>query len=105
MSKVDDAINKERKRRDNAIKKAAIFAEAEAKLRSPVDTGQLRRSISHETESNENESKARIGTNTEYAIWVELGSSKTKAQPFLRPSIEENLDKLREIIRKELELK
>ena len=71
------------------------FVEAEAKLRTPVDTGTLRRSINFVVD--EGESSVTIGTNVEYSSYVEKGSSKQKAQPFLTPAIEENLIKLQEI--------
>lgn len=62
-----------------------LQAEGYAKLAAPVDTGRLRNSITHDTE--EAEQAAYIGTNVEYAAYVELGTSKTRAQPFLRPAV------------------
>lgn len=54
-----------------ALEKAALFIENEAKLRCPVgDTGLLRASITHDVEGNE----AVIGTNMEYAPYVEYGT-------------------------------
>ena len=59
---------------DAAIEKAlemiGIKAERYAKLDCPVDTGLLRNSISHAQEK----STAYIGTNVEYAPYVELGT-------------------------------
>ncbi|MEC1768285.1 HK97-gp10 family putative phage morphogenesis protein [Schinkia azotoformans] len=102
MSKFQEAIQQMKEKRDKTIKEIAMFVEAESKLRSPVDTGHLRRSISHETESDEEVSKAFVGTNVEYAPVVEMGSvvKNIKAQPFLRPSIEENLGAIQDIIKK-----
>lgn len=48
-----------------------------------VDTGRLRGSISHATD----ESAAYIGTNVEYGPYVELGTRKMAARPFLRNAI------------------
>ncbi|MBW7649789.1 HK97-gp10 family putative phage morphogenesis protein [Anoxybacillus sp. ST4] len=102
MSRFQEEIQKMRERREKTIKEIAIFVEAEAKLRAPVKTGHLRRSISHETENSETQSKAYIGTNVEYAPYVEFGvaSKNIKPQPYLRPAIEENKDKIKEIIEK-----
>lgn len=47
-----------------------------------VRTGRLRSSISHARDDN----AAYIGTNVEYAPYVELGTSKMKERPFLRPA-------------------
>ena len=49
-------------------------AASTAANKAPVDTGALKNSISHAVD--ENEQKAYIGTNIEYAIWHELGTGK-----------------------------
>jgi HK97 gp10 family phage protein len=107
MSRFQEEIQKMKERREKTIKQIAIFCEAEAKLRAPVKTGHLRRSISHETQSDENTSKAYIGTNVEYAPYVEFGvvSKNIPAQPYLRPAIEENRDKIRDMIQKGMNVK
>lgn len=48
-----------------------------------VDTGRLRGSITHLTD----ETSAYIGTNVEYAPYVELGTYKMASRPFLRNAI------------------
>lgn len=82
-----------------AWEEIGLQAEANAKLYSPVDTGRLRNSISHDTDGKE---VAVIGTNVEYAPYQEFGTSKMKAandgRGFLRPSIEDNLSQYREIM-------
>ena len=59
-----------------------------------VDTGRLMNSITHEVEGD----TAIVGTNVEYAPYVELGTSKTQARPFLGNTIQENKNKYKEII-------
>ena len=44
-----------------------------------------------------------VGSNTEYAAYVEKGTSKTRAQPFLQPAIENNLSQYKEIFKHYLE--
>lgn len=106
MSRFQEEIEKMKQRRERTIKQIAVFVDAEAKLRAPVSTGNLRRSITHETQSDENTSKAYIGTNVEYAPYVEFGvaSKNIPAQPYLRPAIEENRDKIRDMIREGMSL-
>ena len=67
------------------VELAALEVEAEAKRNCPVDTGRLRNSI---TTAKEGKTTAYVGTNTEYAPYVEFGTHKMRAQPYLRPAAE-----------------
>lgn len=108
--------------------KVCALIENEAKRNCPVDTGQLRESIRSEVERNE----AVVGTNLEYAPYVEYGTGVYAAggdgredpwtycdaegnwhttigqmpQPFLEPAYEASKDKIDKIfidyIKKEL---
>lgn len=84
---------------DEAIAKAleamGLQAEGYAKMKCPVDTGRLRNSITHTYD--EAEQKAYIGTNVEYAPYVEYGTSKTNAQPFLEPAVTDHVDEYKRI--------
>jgi len=82
-----------------ALTKAGEFVKTEAKLRTPVDTGLLRSSI--DCNVKEAEKTVEIGTNTEYAIYVEKGTTRQRAQPYLTPAIEENTNKNKTLIREE----
>ena len=55
-----------------ALEKCGLVAEAYAKRECPVDTGALRNSITHTVDTGER--KAYVGTNMEYAPYVELGT-------------------------------
>lgn len=74
------------------------MAESYAKQICPVDTGNLRNSITHATEDNGH--TVVIGSNVEYAPYVELGTyhPKRKAQPYLRPAIEDHKDEYKEVL-------
>lgn len=76
-----------------ALEAIGLQAEGYAKKKCPVDTGNLRNSITHVYD----EDSAYIGTNVEYAPYVEFGTSRMKAQPFLRPAAENHVDEYREI--------
>ena len=67
--KVDEAISE-------AIKKGCLAIEASAKQKCPVDTGNLRASIAT---NMVDEKVGEVGTNVEYASYVELALS-TKAR-------------------------
>lgn len=87
---VEAAMLAELKRRNEA---AAIAVEGEAKKLAPVDTGRLRASITRDADLT----GAIVGTNVEYAPFVELGTSKQPAQPFLVPGLMNSRDMLRKI--------
>lgn len=67
-----------------ALEEVGLVAEGYAKKACPVDTGRLWNSITHQVRPSEK--AVYIGTNVEYAPYVELSTSRTKGQPFLRPA-------------------
>lgn len=83
-----------------ALEECGLFAEGAAKKLCPVDTGNLRNSISHTVASDEQ--ATYVGTNVEYAPYVELGTSRQRAQPYLKPAVSDNANTYRQIIDKEL---
>lgn len=72
------------------------MAESYAKQICPVDTGNLRNSITHSTEDEGH--TVVIGTNVEYAPYVELGTSRTRAKPYLRPAIETHIPEYQTVL-------
>lgn len=95
--------------------KAADYAAGLA----PVDTGNLKNSITSEVDAGEQ--AVYIGTDVEYAASVEYGHHQevgryvpeigarlvreyVPAQPFLRPAIQEHIDEYRNIIETELKI-
>jgi HK97 gp10 family phage protein len=71
---------------EQALIAIGMTAETYAKEECPVDTGRLRNSITHDVDMSDQ--AAIIGSNVEYAAYVELGTSRQKAQPYLRPAAE-----------------
>ena len=108
-----------------ALEKCGIAAEGFAKNAVPVDTGNLRNSISHKVD--EKEKVVYIGTNSEYGAYVELGTGKyykggrqdpwvyqdeegrwhhtngQRAQPYLKPAVADHKQTYKNIIKDELE--
>lgn len=73
-----------------AVLEAALFIEERAKIACPVDTGNLRRSISTSGPSvGADGVSATVGTNVNYAAFVEFGTRRMAAQPFLGPALEQ----------------
>lgn len=81
-----------------AIKRALIRigldAETYAKKVVRVVTGRLRNSITHYVKGN----SVFIGSNVEYARYVEEGTSRAKPHPYLRPAVTNNMDEWKQII-------
>ena len=83
-----------------ALEAVGLQAEGYAKLKCPVDTSRLRNSITHATAKREK--AVYIGTNVEYAPYVEMGTVKTKAQPFLGPAITNHISQYEQIVEQTL---
>lgn len=81
-----------------ALEIIGLKAEKYAKALCPVDTSNLRNSINHTVK----EKTTYVGTNVEYAPYVELGTSRMGEKPYLRPSIQDHLDEYKNIIETEL---
>lgn len=71
------------------VMRSTLNIQAGAKKRAPVDTGRLRNSIA--TEIERDGLTGVVGTNVEYAPFVEWGTSKMPAQPYLLPAHEEEV--------------
>ncbi len=110
-----------------ALTRGAILVEGRAKRRCPVKTGRLRASITHSPPQNTARGvMVRVGTDVEYAAFVEFGTGRRgagstlttsaqqeasrigyrhgtrvgmKAQPFLFPAFEESTDEVLSDIR------
>jgi HK97 gp10 family phage protein len=74
--RVEDAI-------PEILERLGVDIEADAKAACPVDTGRLRASIEHEVDGD----TLRVGTNVEYAVYVEEGTRYMEAEPYLRPAL------------------
>lgn len=105
-----------------ALEMVGLAAEGYAKRLCAVDTGRLRNSITHTTsayngadeytdnsgtpytggsaKSTAEKDTVCIGTNVEYAPYVELGTVRTPAQPFLRPAAADHTPQYKEILEK-----
>ena len=89
---VEDAIAR-------SLKQVGLVCEGYAKELCPVDTGRLRNSIRHDLTDR----AVLISANTEYAGYVELGTSRQKPQPYLRPALSDHIDEYKLLIQREFE--
>ena len=80
---------------------AERFAKGNLTRNHSVDTGRLRNSVTHAIDMDEE--AVYVGTNVEYGPYVELGTSRSKAKPYLHPAAEEHGAYYRDIMKKHLE--
>lgn len=115
---LDDAVLR-------ALERIGMQAEGYAIDLVPIDTGNLKNSITHTVD--EAEKVAYVGTPNEYAVYVEMGTGmyvdggrktpwvykdeKTgewvttkgqKAQPYLKPAITDHIDTYKNIVKDEM---
>lgn len=83
-----------------ALEKIGMTAEGYAKDLCPVDTGNLRNSITHVVD--ESDGAVYIGSNVQYAAPVELGTVRQDPQPYLKPAATEHGQTYRNIMEEEL---
>lgn len=94
----------------NAMDEIGAAMQSHAQQLCPVDTGRLRNSITYRlggggyafpgygAEVSAHEHAVSVGSDVEYAAYVELGTSRTKAQPFLRPAAADYADEYRRMV-------
>lgn len=107
MAKIEDNSDKVNAELDRRIKKALVLSAlavertakgiyASGQKGGPgVVTGTLRRSITHMPKQPVRE--VAVGTNVEYAPYLELGTSRMVARPFLRPALMDNQNIIRKL--------
>lgn len=115
MARVEDNREEYEKRLDNALKVAfkaigltmqqnAVIEINKAVYDTPETesykrTGILRSSITHTSDDR----SATVGTNVEYAPYVEYGTSRgMKPRPYIRPAIENHMNEYENILSTEL---
>lgn len=99
ISHKQEVLSAEQKARNKALEIIGGKAESYAKKLCPVDTGRLRNSITHQ---QFDENTEVIGTNVEYAPYVELGTHRMQAKPYLRPAAENHTAEYKNIIMNEM---
>ena len=118
-SHVEDIKGKVKEAVERGLEMCGMRATDYAKRECPVDTGTLRNSITYAMEHDGN--AVQIGTNVEYAVYVEMGTGKyveggrdtpwfyedengnwhkTEGQPpkpYLKPALQDHADEYRRL--------
>lgn len=83
----DGAIARLRDETERKLTKVGLQIQSDARRACPVDTGRLRASIAMEPVVRQGDRFVlKVGTNVEYAPYVEFGTSRMRPQPFMRPA-------------------
>lgn len=119
MRKLDKLGGNSKEVLTKSVKDCTVFVRDDARLRCPVDTGDLRHSIDYKVEIKDSGVTGTVYTNMEYAPYVEFGtgiagqSSNTnskvnvayrqdwqgmKAQPYLYPALDQNQEQIKKKI-------
>lgn len=107
---------------ERALEECGLDAEGYAMLECPVDTGNLRNSVTHQVNVSGTEAEMIVGTNVHYAPYVELGTGKyypggrqtpwswqdadgnwhrtagMPARPFIKPAVADHISEYRRTI-------
>lgn len=82
-----------------SVEASCHLIEGKAKDFAPVDTGALRDSITTQIDELPKTIRGVVAPHVHYAIYQEFGTYKMKAQPFMRPAVDESRDAINEIFR------
>lgn len=94
-----------REKKESALEAVGQAAETNAKLNLEndprrVDTGTLRGSIGH---APADEDTMCVGTDIEYAIYVELGTRRMSPSHYLKRSVQDHADEYMNVIKVHME--
>jgi len=77
----------------------ALVLQRYSQINAPVDTGFLRNSA----ESRKSQNGAELEFAANYSYYVEFGTSKMEAQPYVRPAIDGHFKEIVEAVKEEVQ--
>ena len=90
----DEVLSALENAKKRGLEAIGLTAEGHAKKETPVDTGRLRNSIGHAVENK----AAYIGSNVEYAPYVELGARGRDGKHMLQRAATEHTDEYKRLM-------
>ena len=100
----DDILRDVNRKKEAFVFAGGLIANGEMKRRTPVDTGQLRGSITTETGTEMNKAHSDTGPTADYAEFPEFGTVYQAAQPYAEPGWQAALPKIERLALKDFEL-
>lgn len=129
VNNISKALNAVRDALEKGVTKGSVIVETDATMNAPVDSGQLKQSITHHVNASGDKIEGIVGTNAEHAIFTEFGTgiyaengggrktpwvykkegtgewfttSGQEPQPYLRPAFKNNKQSVEDVIKDEL---
>lgn len=106
LKRVEEMGNKGSNIQGKALKKAGEYLKEQIKTETPVKTGGLRDSIEVSTvKTKQGRRYIEVGPNAKTnwrAKFVEYGTSKMRANPFMSRTFERNKDEIQNMIKEEI---
>ena len=94
IDNTDEVLSALERAKKRGLEAIGLTAEGHAKKETPVDTGRLRNSVSHTADDE----AAYIGTNVEYAPYVELGARGRDGKHMLQRAASEHTDEYKRLM-------
>ena len=94
IDNTDEVLSALERAKKRGLEAIGLTAEGHAKKETPVDTGRLRNSVSHTADDE----AAYIGTNVEYAPYVELGARGRDGKHMLQRAATEHSDEYKRLM-------
>ena len=94
IDNTDEVLSALERAKKRGLEAIGLTAEGHAKKETPVDTGRLRNSVSHTADDE----AAYIGTNVEYAPYVELGARGRDGKHMLQRAASEHADEYKQLM-------
>jgi HK97 gp10 family phage protein len=85
-SRIPQTVARTRKELSALVEAAGRSVQAKARVLAPVDTGFLQNSIQM---MKTGDLSAVVFVGAEYGVFVEFGTRRMRAQPFLKPALDE----------------
>lgn len=101
ISKLNEIVGSLKNNRDQVTKACAFYVLGEARQKAPVRTGFLKDNSAVNSQYAE-DGYQNVEFYAEYAPYVELGTHKMRAKPFLTPAAEKGRERLVALIKEGL---
>lgn len=85
-----------------AAERTGAWAAEESRRLAPVDTGELRDSITYQVRRTATSFAIVVLAGADHALYVELGTSHMSAQPYLRPVLDRIVAQYRQFLAAEI---